>query len=306
MSEAPAEPTLGPAADTTSPKSVTTTEPTISAPKPTIYSPGDVRSTSAYPNNSQMTYLPHTFHAASPGRVGHPNTITTSQAIPPHRNASLNPPTTPAENQASSPRYGNSTRGHNPAYSAAYSGACSYCGLMGHSQDICRKQKRRNTNQTTGNVLPNIHDKPDDNKAGDRQSALGDMTMDGSSGQEPIDNDEEAHHHSSQNGHGEGPKHHMTVADPGLGHSVNEPTPKRTKTDKDARGFNDSANTKDRHKPASIIRISYAPRGALRNKEVHNPGTTVSDDFTEFQRKLMKRRREEAMRLRREQGRGHY
>lgn len=150
------------------------------------------------------------------------------------------------------------------------------------------------TNQATGYVLPNMYTKAHDNNAEARRSALKDMTMDGNSHEEPADIDKAAHHHTT-----------TVVAAPVLGRAVNEPTSKRTKVDKGARGVDAYATTKHHHEPAGIIFISYAPRNTIRNKEVQNPDTAVSDDLTDFQRKLMQKRRGEAMRLRRGPGRGH-
>jgi hypothetical protein len=87
---------------------------------------------------------------------------------------------------------------------------------------------------------------------------------------------------------------------------VHEATSQREKSNlKPHGGLDRSTTTRRREKVANSSPTIYTFQDAIHYRRVQKPATAANYEFLEFQRKLLKERREEAIRLRREQSRVH-
>ncbi|ROV89627.1 hypothetical protein VSDG_08068 [Cytospora chrysosperma] len=87
---------------------------------------------------------------------------------------------------------------------------------------------------------------------------------------------------------------------------IHEATSQREKSNLKPRGgLSRSATTRCREKVANSSPTIYTFQDAIHHRRVQKPATAANHEFLEFQRKLLKERREEAIRLRREQSRVH-
>lgn len=87
---------------------------------------------------------------------------------------------------------------------------------------------------------------------------------------------------------------------------VHEAASQREKSNLKPRGgLGCSATTRRREKVANSSPTIYTFQDAIHYRRVQKPATAANHEFLEFQRKLLKERREEAIRLRREQSRVH-
>lgn len=87
---------------------------------------------------------------------------------------------------------------------------------------------------------------------------------------------------------------------------VHEATSQREKSNlKLHGGLGRSATTRRREKVANSSPTIYTFQDDIQYRRVQKPATAANYEFLEFQRKLLKERREEAIRLRREQSRVH-
>ncbi|KUI74439.1 hypothetical protein VM1G_09740 [Cytospora mali] len=148
MTSASTEPATIPSSRSGFPPSSTAAESTTSAEGPAGSYATDIRSITASFNDSPTKYQQNKCSATSSGPESPPHTASQTKATASKYNVGF----TPAISKASCVKQdtstidpatlNNSTKDSTTFNIAVYSVACSYCGKEGHSQDVCRKQKR--------------------------------------------------------------------------------------------------------------------------------------------------------------------
>ncbi|KUI58535.1 hypothetical protein VP1G_05850 [Cytospora mali] len=148
MTSASTEPAAVPSSRSVYPASSTAADSTTSAQGPADYCATDIRSMATSFKTNPTKYPQNKCSATSSGPGGPPSTATQTKATTSKYNVGFTPAISKATfmkqdtSSIDSATPNSSTEDSTTLKIAAYSVECSYCGKEGHSQDVCRKQKR--------------------------------------------------------------------------------------------------------------------------------------------------------------------
>ncbi|ROV95683.1 hypothetical protein VMCG_07639 [Cytospora schulzeri] len=166
--------------------------------------------------------------------------------------------------------------------------------------EIKAEPRRFQVPKSTSSVLPVKYKLSPTNAS--KPTVLADKTIHSNSPQEPISESRESHRHDHHGTHGGGSRHDRATPPPKTDSVV--PTSTSKSNLKPRGGLGVSTNTR-RPKSANSSPTIYTFQDAHNSRRVQQQIPPANYEFLEFQRKLMKERREGAIRLRREQNRIH-